>query len=282
MATNEQIEKQVGPGTFSRDGHSVTIAEDGKILVKKDDWLSKYSWALYGDYNTLEVFVRGNPDIKSAAQEIKGIKEIDNVDLIETGEYLIHVPTYFKWMEKRGGTLPPTKPKPKPNEDKTPGETRSERWMAANLGGLDGTYFIGSAGAVLLAFRNLEVNKDFYFVLLRAGGGLGLDFGDLKGIKNLLKALGAAFFARKAVTAKFVAVTTYLPFSAKSAEGYDIVCRSWEFNTGVGGAPNISYDKITGGTPRFDYFKVVFEESDWIELPGAGASVTGGKLIWIW
>lgn len=186
MATNEQIEKQVGPGTFSRDGHSVTIAEDGKILVKKDDWLSKYSWALYGDYDTLEVFVRGNPDIKSAAQEIKGIKEIDNVDLIETGEYLIHEPTYFKWMEKRGGTLPPTKPKPK--EEKTPGQTRSENWMAANLGGVGGTYIIGAAGAIMLVFRNLEVNKDFYFALIRAGGGFGLDIGDLKGIKSILKA----------------------------------------------------------------------------------------------
>lgn len=279
MATN--TDKPVGPGTFSRDGYSVTIAEDGKILVKKDDWLSKYSWALYGDYNTLDVFVRGNPEIRSAAQEIKGIKEIENVDLINTGEYLIHVPTYFYWMEKRGGgTPPPTKPKP--DEDKSPGQTRSDRWMAANLGGLDGTFMIGAAGAILLAFRNLDVNKDFYHVLLRAGGGIGFDFGDLKGIKNLLKALGAAFFARKAATAKFVPVTTYLPFSAKSLEGYDIICRSWEFNTGVGGAPNVSYDKITGGTPRFDYFQVVFEESDWIELPGVGGSVTGGKLIWIW
>jgi hypothetical protein len=41
------------PGTFTRGGHSVTIAEDGKILVRKDDWLSKYSWALYGDYDPL-------------------------------------------------------------------------------------------------------------------------------------------------------------------------------------------------------------------------------------
>ncbi len=278
MATN--TDKPVGPGTFSRDGHSVTIAEDGKILVKKDDWLSKYSWALYRNYDTLEVFVRGNPDIVSPAQEIKGIKEIENVDLINTGEYLIHVPTYFNWMEKRGGTLPPTKPKP--DENKSPGETRSANWMAANLGGVDGIYFLGAAGAVLLTFRNLDINKDFYFVLLRAGGGIGLDLGVLKGIKNLLRALGAAFFAKKAATAKFVPVTTHIPFSPRSAEGYDIHCRSWKFNTGVGGRTNISYDKITGGTPRFDYFEVVFRESDWIELPGVGGSVTGGKLVWVW
>ncbi|MCY7347427.1 MAG: hypothetical protein LH614_14575 [Pyrinomonadaceae bacterium] len=278
MATN--TDKPVGPGTFSRDGYSVTIAEDGKILVKKDDWLSKYSWALYRDYNALEVFVRGNPDIKSANEEIKGIKEITDVDLIETGEYLIHVPTYFKWMEKRGGTLPPTKPKPK--EETTPGNTRSERWMAANLGGLDGTFIVGTAGAIMLTFRNLDVNKDFYFVLLRGGGGFGFDMGDLKGIKNLLRAMGSAIFAYKTATTTFVPVTTYFPFSAKSLEGYDITCLNWEFNTGVGGGTNISYDKITGGTPRFDYFKVVFEESNWIELPGVAGSITGGTLIWVW
>lgn len=278
MAAN--TDKPVGPGTFSRDGNSVTIAEDGKILVRKDDWLSKYSRALYGDYDTLDVFVRGNPDIKSPAQEIKGIREIENVDLIETGEYLIHVPTYFYWMEKRGGNLPPTKPKP--DEDKSPGKIRSANWKAANLGGVDGVYFLGAAGAVLLAFRNLDINKDFYFVLLRAGGGVGLNLGSLKGIRNLMKALGAAFFAKKAATAKFTPVTTHIPFSAASLEGYDIRCRSWKFNTGAGGGTNISYDKITGGTPRFDYFEVTFRESEWIDIPGAGAGITGGKLIWIW
>ena len=67
MTTN--TDKPVGPGTFTRDSYSVTIAEDGKILVKKDDWLSKYSWALYGDYDTLHVFVRPNPAITYPAQE---------------------------------------------------------------------------------------------------------------------------------------------------------------------------------------------------------------------
>jgi hypothetical protein len=99
MATN--TDKPVGPGTFTRGGNSVIIAEDGKILVRKDDWLSKYSYALYGDYKTLDVFVRPDPPFRSPAAEIKGIKEIDNVDRITTGEYLIHVPTYFAWAEKR-------------------------------------------------------------------------------------------------------------------------------------------------------------------------------------
>src|SRR5688572_3614145 len=156
MTTN--TDRPVGPGTFTRNPYSVTIAEDGKILVKKDDWLSKYSWALYGNYDTLHVFVRGNPDIVSPFEEIKGIKEIENVDLIKTGEYLIHEPTYFHWMEKRGKPHAPRKPKPE--EPIKPGQARSENWMAANLGGLDGTYIVGAAGVTLLAFRNLDIGED--------------------------------------------------------------------------------------------------------------------------
>jgi hypothetical protein len=108
MVTN--TDKPIGPGTFTRGGNSVTIAEDGKILVRKDDWLSKYSCALYGDYKTLDVFVRPNPPFRSPAEVIKGIKEIDDVDRITTGEYLIHVPTYFSWAEKRGRPRIPRRP----------------------------------------------------------------------------------------------------------------------------------------------------------------------------
>lgn len=282
MATNEEIEKQVGPKTFTRNPYSVTIAADGKIHVHKDDWLSKYSWALYGDYDTIDenIFVRGNPEITSAIQKIEGIKKIDNVDEIRTGEYLIHVPTYFHWMEKNGNPQPK---KPKKEEEKKPNQVRSDRWMAANLGGIDGTLFVGAAGATKLTFRNLDVNQDFHFILLRGGIGLGLDLGDIKGIKNLIRAiLSMADFAKDAATANFVPVETYLPFSADSAQGYDISCYSWEVNSGVGGMPNLSYDKITGYTPRDTYFQVVFEQSDWIEMPGIGVSFTGGALIWIW
>ncbi|MDQ4120060.1 MAG: hypothetical protein M3209_01160 [Acidobacteriota bacterium] len=278
MTTN--IEKPVGPGTFTRNSCNVTIAEDGKILVKKDDWLSKYSWALYGDFDTLEVFVRPNPAITSPIQQIKGIKEIEDVDLIETGEYLIHEPTYFHWMEKRSNL--PVPKKPKPPQEKKPENARSTNWKAANLGGLDGTYLVGSAGAFLLAFRNLDINKDFYHVLLRAGGGLGLDLGNIiKDLKKLIRALGAAFLMKKAATAKFVPVMTHIPFSARSVEGLTIRCHGWNGSTG-GPKQNYSYEKITGYTSRFDYFSVVFEETDWVALPGGSVNFTGGKLIWIW
>lgn len=279
MTTN--TERPVGPGTFRRDSHSVTIAEDGKILVKRNDWLSKYSWALYGDYDTLQVFVRPNPAITSPMQEIKGIKEIENVDLIETGEYLIHEPTYFHWMEKRAGK-PPLPKKPKPSEPTKPEDIRTTRWAAANLGGLDGTYFLGSAGAVLLIFRNLDTGADYYYVLLRGGFGLGLDVGKMiKAIKTVFRALGAAFFLTKAATAKFFPVKTSIAFSARSVEGLDIHSRGWKYSIG---APkqNYSYERISGHTPRFEYFHVVFEETDWLALPGGAINATGGAMIWVW
>ena len=166
-----KTDKPVGPGPFTRDSYSVTIAEDGKILVKKDDWLSKYSWALYGDYDTLDVFVRGNPDITSATEEIKGIKKIDNVDLINTGEYLIHEPTYFHWMEKNGKPQPK---KPKKEEPLKPEEIRTFNWRAANLGPVEISYF-GSVGADILTFHNLDTGKYYYYLLLRAG--VGFDVG---------------------------------------------------------------------------------------------------------
>ena len=104
MVTN--TDTPVGPGTWSRDGHSVTIAYDGKIRVKKDDWLSKYSSCLYGNYDTLDVFVRPDPPLYAPVQEITGIKEIEDVDQIKTDEFLIHVPTYFHWTKKRGKPHP--------------------------------------------------------------------------------------------------------------------------------------------------------------------------------
>ena len=281
MTTN--TEKPVGPGTFTRDSYSVTIAEDGKILVKKDDWLSKYSWALYGDYDTLNVFVRGNPDLTSANQEIKGIKEIDDVDLIKTGEYLIHEPTYFHWMEKRGTPIPQ---KPiKPVQPTKPENVRTNNWMAANLGGLDGVLFPGSAGALLLVFRNLNTGTNYYYVLLRLGFGAGINFSNivkaLKNAKNAIRALGAAFLVKKAATAKFVPVFTRIPLSTRDFERLDITCQTWKAGTG-GYKQNYSYEKITGYQRHFIDFHVTFIEKNRIDLPAFGGGFTSGAMIWVW
>jgi len=272
----------VGPGTFARDGYSVTIAQDGKVQVKKDDWLSKYAWALYGDYEKYEGFVRGNPEIKFPTEEIKGIKEIEDENLIKTGEYLIHVPTYFYWKEKNGAKPVPLPPKKKPV---SPGNVRSMNWMAANLGALDGIYYVGTAGAVALAFRNMDIGTTFYYVLLRGGVGLGWSAGDtVKDMRKLLRtiyrAVSAAVFAKKAATANFVPVMANFPLSAQSLEGYDYRCLSGNATSGTPGV-NYSYEKITGYTSRFDYMSVAFVDTSWT-LPGIGAGYTRGKLIWVW
>jgi hypothetical protein len=156
MVTN--TDKPVGPGTFTRGGNSVTIAEDGKILVRKDDWLSKYSWALYGDYKTLDVFVRPNPPFRSPTEEIKGIKEIEDVNRITTGEYLIHVPTYFSWAEKRGrrpirrrpnGSLPmPEAPGKKPDSSRL---RDFLRFLGQWLTPVTDWKFVGSSGVDISA-----------------------------------------------------------------------------------------------------------------------------------
>jgi hypothetical protein len=274
MATN--TEKPVGPGIFSRNQYSVTIAEDGKILVKKDDWLSKYSWALYSDYETLDVFVRGNPDLTSATEEIKGIKAIDDVDLIKTGEYLIHEPTYFSWMEKRGQPIPQ-----KPIKPVKPENVRSTNWMAANLGGLDGVVFPGAAGAILLVFRNIDTGTNYYYVLLHLGFGVGINLANIvKALKNWIQALGAAFLAKKAATAKFKPVFTRIALSARDFERLDITYESWKAGTGSA-KQNYSYEKITGYRRHFIDFHVTFVEKDWA-LPALGGSFTSGALIWVW
>lgn len=275
MTTN--TDKPVGPGTFNRNPYSVTIAEDGKILVKKDDWLSKYSWALYGDYDTLNVFVRGNPDLVSPTQEIYGIKEIDNVDQIKTGEYLIHEPTYFHWMEKRGKPIPK-----KPVTPVKPENVRTTNWEAANLGGLDVVIFPGSGGAILLIFRNLDTGTNYYYVVLRLGFGAGINFGNIvKAAKNAIRALGAAFLLKKAATAKFEPVFTRIPLSARDFEHLDITCETWKAGTGSPNQ-NYSYEKITGYRRHFIDFHTTFVEKPWIDMPALGGSFTGGAMIWVW
>ncbi len=179
----------VGPGTFTRDSHGVTIAEDGKILVRKDDWLSKYSWALYGDYDTLDVFVRPSPAFNSPFDKISGIKEIDDPDRITTGEYLIHEPTYFNWMEKRGTPVKRNWAKParpvKRGKRVDPSSLRKFLvWLKAMACPVTEWSFKGSDGADLNGFeffnahvvsieakRERDPESTWYY---GAGGGLGL------------------------------------------------------------------------------------------------------------
>lgn len=97
--------------TYRNGPYSVTVSEDGRILVKPGDWLSKYSYAIYKNYTTLDVFARldasGNPI------------PIVNKDLIYAGETLIHLPDYKKrpgQAPKPGPGVPPSQgPQPAPS-----------------------------------------------------------------------------------------------------------------------------------------------------------------------
>ena len=72
------------PKTYSQGGFSVTINDDGSILVKPGDSLSKYSMAIHGDFNHLKEYSRKNGN---------SLKPIEDLNFIKTGETLFHNPS---------------------------------------------------------------------------------------------------------------------------------------------------------------------------------------------
>lgn len=69
------------PKTFRGGGYEVTINVDRSINVRQGDWLSKYSMAIYGDFNHIDKFWRKKGSL---------FEEIKNKDLISVGETLYH------------------------------------------------------------------------------------------------------------------------------------------------------------------------------------------------
>jgi len=89
------------------------MADDGAILVHRGDWLSKYSMVIYGNYNTLNVFLCA-PDrkatfVRRSATQTSWVS-IPNKNLIIEGETLLHTETFDKWKKTHGGS--PAKPAP--------------------------------------------------------------------------------------------------------------------------------------------------------------------------
>jgi hypothetical protein len=83
----------------------VEVTAGGLIHVLEDDWLSKYTKAIYGDFGVDARFLRINPAEKS-------FNIIKNVDLIYTGETLLHVDSFLvfeAWLKDNltdAGTIP--------------------------------------------------------------------------------------------------------------------------------------------------------------------------------
>ncbi len=74
----------VQPGLHQGGGYSVRIGNDGSILVKPGDMLSKYSMAIHGNFNHLNEYGRKN----AAGQVVP----VENVNLIIAGETLYYLP----------------------------------------------------------------------------------------------------------------------------------------------------------------------------------------------
>lgn len=75
------------PGNNVGGGFSVFVASDGAIQVKPGDSLSKYSMAMYGDFDHLYEFARKIPPGSGSLQPI------ENVNFIKANETLYHWPT---------------------------------------------------------------------------------------------------------------------------------------------------------------------------------------------
>ncbi len=69
------------PRTYRGGSYEVTIQPDRSIKVKQGDWLSKYSMAIYGDFNHINQFYRKNGG---------SYQTIIDKDRIEVGETLYH------------------------------------------------------------------------------------------------------------------------------------------------------------------------------------------------
>ncbi|MBL8824102.1 MAG: hypothetical protein JNJ77_16070 [Planctomycetia bacterium] len=88
------------------------------------------------------------------------------------------------------------------------------------------------------------------------------------------------FILGRAASATWEPVTVSQPFSARSLTQLDINARGWNYKGGLG--KNYSYETLSGGTSRFEYFTVTFKDQPSIDVPGGSVYYTGGMMVWIW
>jgi len=78
---------------YKKGRYRVEVGDDGAIKVKKGDCLSKYSAAIYDDFTRVDAFAR----MDESGSELP----IQNVDAIQVGETIYHLPTYYRSLGKR-------------------------------------------------------------------------------------------------------------------------------------------------------------------------------------
>jgi hypothetical protein len=107
----------MGTTIYSDGTYRVEVWEDGAILVKPGDWLSKYSAAIHHNLTTLDVFY-WPPD--QAGGELKPI--IDK-NRLKVGDTVIHKPTWDLWKQRGPETAV------RPGELIRPGEMDTEEFL---------------------------------------------------------------------------------------------------------------------------------------------------------
>ena len=86
------------PHKFQGSGYEVTVNADRSIKVRQGDWLSKYSMAIYGDFD----------NVKKFKQKIgEQYRDVPNPDLIKPGETLYHPDPLPGEKEVVGDSKPP-------------------------------------------------------------------------------------------------------------------------------------------------------------------------------
>lgn len=77
--------------------YSVDVAPNGAIKVRPNDWLSKYSAAIYNNFTTLHVFAREDDENPGKpTREWNRIIPIQDFNVIRAGETIYHLPDHYQ------------------------------------------------------------------------------------------------------------------------------------------------------------------------------------------
>lgn len=93
-----------GRNEYTQGGYTVIVADDGAIVVNHGDSLSKYSMAIFGDFNSI-----GRKFGRMKAGNVKSFEESgDNINLIYPNETIYQTSRYKLRHGGGGGASPPS------------------------------------------------------------------------------------------------------------------------------------------------------------------------------